>query len=138
MTDESEISKAARDAFVHGMGMMRDGKHVPVGDVYMTAKEAAADDLVKRLLIAADRADTVFDPDFALPWREATACIEQQKKRIEELEAALHLGIDMREKQKAYFKRRFQDVLLDCKKAESAFDKAAIAALGEKKDDASA
>ena len=89
MTDESEISKAARDAFVHGMGMMRDGKHVPVGDVYMTAKEAAADDLVKRLLIAADRADTVFDPDFALPWREAAACIEQQKKRIEELEAAL-------------------------------------------------
>jgi hypothetical protein len=54
--------------------------------------------------------------------------------RIEQLEAALRLGIDMREKQKAYFKRRFQDVLLDCKKAESAFDKAAIAALGEKKD----
>ncbi len=50
-------------------------------------------------------------------------------------ERALRLGIDMREKQKAYFKRRFQDVLLDCKKAESAFDKAAIAALaGEKKD----
>ena len=89
MTDESEISKAARDAFVHGTGFMRDGKHVPVGDVYMTAKEAAADDLVKRLLIAADRADTVFDPDFALPWREAAACIEQQKKRNKELEAAL-------------------------------------------------
>jgi hypothetical protein len=53
--------------------------------------------------------------------------------RIEQLETALRLGIDMREKQKAYFKRRFQDVLLDCKKAESAFDKAAIAALGEKK-----
>jgi hypothetical protein len=48
-TDESEISKAARDAFTHGMGMMRDGKHVPVEDVYMTAKEAAAEDLVKRL-----------------------------------------------------------------------------------------
>jgi len=53
-------------------------------------------------------------------------------------ERALRLGIDMREKQKAYFKRRFQDVLLDCKKAESAFDKAAIAALGGTKDDASA
>lgn len=60
--------------------------------------------------------------------------IEQLTERNKKLEAALHLGIDMREKQKAYFKRRFQDVLLDCKKAESAFDKAAIAALGEKKD----
>ncbi len=40
------------------------------------------DDLVKRLRIAADRADTVFDPDFASPWREAAA-------RIEQLEAAL-------------------------------------------------
>jgi hypothetical protein len=37
----------------------------------------------------------------------------------------------MREKQKAYFKRRFQDVLIDCKKAESSFDKAASLALGE-------
>ena len=55
--------------------------------------------------------------------------------RIETLEAALQLGIEMREKQKAYFKRRFQDVLLDCKKAEQAFDKAVRAALaGEKKD----
>jgi hypothetical protein len=47
------------------------------------------DDLVRRLRIAADRADTVFDPDFASPWREAAACIEQQKKRNKELEAAL-------------------------------------------------
>ena len=39
------------------------------------------DDLVKRLRIAADRADTVFDPDFASPWREAA-------DRIEQLEAA--------------------------------------------------
>jgi hypothetical protein len=54
--------------------------------------------------------------------------------RIEELEAALRLGVDMREKQKAYFKRRFQDVLLDCKKAERDFDVSALAALREKKD----
>jgi len=55
--------------------------------------------------------------------------------RIETLEAALQLGIEMREKQKAYFKRRFQDVLLDCKKAEQDFDKAVRVALaGEKKD----
>jgi hypothetical protein len=46
-------------------------------------------------------------------------------------ERALRLGVDMREKQKAYFKRRFQDVLIDCKKAESSFDKAASLALGE-------
>ena len=38
------------------------------------------DDLVKRLLIAADRADTVFDPDFASPWREAAACIKALKQ----------------------------------------------------------
>jgi hypothetical protein len=49
MTDESEISKAARDAFTYGTGFMRDGKHVPMEDVYMSAKDAATDDLVKRL-----------------------------------------------------------------------------------------
>jgi len=65
----------------------------------------------------------------------AADIIEDQQKRIEELEEALRLGVDMREKQKAYFKRRFQDVLLDCKKAERDFDVSALAALGEKKDD---
>jgi len=64
----------------------------------------------------------------------AADIIEDQQKRIEQLEAALRLGVDMREKQKAYFKRRFQDVLLDCKKAERDFDVSALAALGEKKD----
>ena len=61
--------------------------------------------------------------------------VEEAADRIEQLEAALRLGVDMREKQKAYFKRRFQDVLLDCKKAERDFDVAARAALGEKKDE---
>ena len=84
------------------------------------------DDLVKRLSGIADVLTDLF-PEFS---KDINAAAD----RIEQLEAALHLGIDMREKQKAYFKRRFQDVLLDCKKAESAFDKAAIAALGEKKD----
>jgi len=55
--------------------------------------------------------------------------------RIEQLQAVLRLGVDMREKQKAYFKRRLQDVLLDCKKAERDFDVSALAALGDKKND---
>lgn len=122
MTDESEISKAARDAFTYGTGFMRDGKHVPLKDVYMSAKDAATDDLVKRL-----RAE---DPECGL--RHSLAM--EVADRIEQLQAALRLGVDMREKQKAYFKRRFQDVLLDCKKAERDFDVAALAALGEKKD----
>ena len=76
------------------------------------------DDLVKRLRVFAE-----LDPDLA-----------EALDRVEELETALRLGVDMREKQKAYFKRRFQDVLLDCKKAERDFDVSALAALGEKKD----
>jgi len=60
---------------------------------------------------------------------------KKYKGRIEQLEAALRLGVDMREKQKAYFKSYFQDLLLDCQKAERDFDVCALAALGEKKDD---
>jgi hypothetical protein len=81
------------------------------------------DDLVKRL-------------------RELTQCLDvdlaigaEAAARIEQLEAALRFGVDMREKQKAYFKSYFQDLLLDCKKAERDFDVSALAALGEKKDD---
>jgi hypothetical protein len=50
-------------------------------------------------------------------------------------ERALRLGVDMREKQRAYFKSYFQDLLLDCQKAERDFDVSALATLGEKKDD---
>jgi len=83
------------------------------------------DDLVKRLREVGNKNGLMYaDYDTTI----------EAADRIEQLEAALRLGVDMRDKQKAYFKRRFQDVLLDCKKAESAFDKAAIAALGEKKD----
>lgn len=57
--------------------------------------------------------------------RKLASALESCMRRIEELENVVCLGVEMREKQKAYFKRRFQDVLLDCKKAESAFDKAA-------------
>ena len=52
--------------------------------------------------------------------------------RIEALEAALRLGIDMRDKQKAYFKDRSKENLIASKQAEAAFDRAA---LGEKKDE---
>jgi len=52
--------------------------------------------------------------------------------RIERLEAALRLGVDMREKQKTYFKDRSKENLIASKQAETAFDRAA---LGEKKDD---
>jgi molybdenum cofactor biosynthesis enzyme MoaA len=131
MTDD-EISKAARDAFTHGTGFMRDGKHVPMENVYMSAKDAATDDLVKRLR---EYCDGNFIPCLVNDLMDAAANrIEAQDKRNKELEAALRLGVDMREKQKAYFKRRFQDVLLDCKKAERDFDVSALAALGEKKD----
>jgi hypothetical protein len=68
-------------------------------------------------------------------YRNGVSETTEAADRIEELEAALRLGVDMREKQKAYFKRRFQDVLLDCKKAERDFDVSALAALGEKKDE---
>jgi len=51
--------------------------------------------------------------------------------RIERLEAALRLGVDMREKQKTYFKDRSKENLIASKQAETAFDRAA---LGEKKD----
>ena len=166
MTDESEISKAARDAFVHGTGFMRDGKHVPLDNVYMTAKEAAADDLVKRLLIAADRADTVFDPDFASPWREAAACIkalEKKNKLLEQTQASYTLaglGIDVvaaynsgLEALKAGCKeerlraeraeKRIKELEAALRKIEEKYwypstAEIARAALGEKKDDASA
>jgi len=133
MTDD-EISKVSRDAFTYGTGFMRDGKHVPLEDVYMTVEDVVTDDLVKRLLDSAQAWDSQGECGLATLEREAAYCIKDQQKRIEQLEAALRLGVDMREKQKAYFKRRFQDVLLDCKKAERDFDVSALAALGEKKD----
>jgi hypothetical protein len=99
------------------------------------------DDFVKRLR------DPVKDDDIEMLAWEAANEIERLRMVLDagggrywegrclQLEAALRLGVDMREKQKAYFKRRFQDVLLDCKKAERDFDVSARAALGEKKDE---
>lgn len=48
--------------------------------------------------------------------------------RIEALEAALKLAIEMRAHQKAYFKDRTKDALIDSKMAEAAFDRAALGA----------
>jgi hypothetical protein len=78
------------------------------------------DDLVKRLREVKDW------------WREPGRTAEQAADRIEELEAVLRLGVDMREKQKTYFKDRSKENLIASKQAETAFDRAA---LGEKKDD---
>jgi len=78
------------------------------------------DDLVKRLREVKDW------------WREPGRTAEQAADRIEALEKALRLGVDMREKQKTYFKDRSKENLIASKQAETAFDRAA---LGEKKDD---
>jgi len=73
MTDDDEISKVARDAFTYGTGFMRDGKHVPMENVYMTAKDAATKDLVTRLRIGAPTIEKCYEA----------------ADRIEQLQAAL-------------------------------------------------
>ena len=103
------------------------------------------DDLVKRLNIAADRADTVFDPDFASPWREAADCIEdlqrnrqhwqdayvlktkheiEVRERNKELEAALRVAAGYISTKEGHTDQHPQDV----------YDWIVSAALGEKKN----
>jgi hypothetical protein len=82
-----------------------------------------SDDLVKRLLNLKFKYGVMF-------WDYEV--IDAAADRIEALEAALRLGVDMREKQKTYFKDRSKENLIASKQAETAFDRAA---LGEKKDD---
>lgn len=60
MTDD-EISKVARDAFTYGAGFMRDGKHVPMENVYMSEKDAATKDLVTRLRIGAPTIEKCYE-----------------------------------------------------------------------------
>jgi len=83
------------------------------------------DDLVKRLR------DTGEGDMYLAPYT-TKVLIDTAADRIEALEAALRLGVDMREKQKTYFKDRSKENLIASKQAETAFDRAA---LGEKKDD---
>jgi len=86
MTDESEISKAARDAFTYGTGFMRDGKHVPMENVYMSAKDAATEDLVKWARACANGCATMKSKsgDYGL--------FDDLADRIEVLEEALRLA----------------------------------------------
>ncbi len=84
------------------------------------------DDLVKRL-----RFGVALDEQGDVSWCNQEA-MHNAADRIEALEAALRLGVDMREKQKTYFKDRSKENLIASKQAETAFDRAA---LGEKKDD---
>jgi ribulose-5-phosphate 4-epimerase/fuculose-1-phosphate aldolase len=51
--------------------------------------------------------------------------------RIEALEKALQMAVEMRALQKTYFKERTKEALIASKQAESAFDRAAL----EGKDD---
>jgi ribosome recycling factor len=80
------------------------------------------DDLVKRLR------------DYAEQWKVSTFpnIADEAADRIEALEKALRLGVDMREKQKTYFKDRSKENLIASKQAETAFDRAALRG---KKDD---
>ena len=82
------------------------------------------DDLVKRLR------DTGEGDMYLAPYT-TKVLIDTAADRIEALEAALRLGVDMREKQKTYFKDRSKENLIASKQAETAFDRAA---LGEKKE----
>jgi hypothetical protein len=97
------------------------------------------DDLVKRLLIAADRADTVFDPDFASPWREAADRIEDLQRNRQHWQDAYVLKtkheIEVRERNKELeaalrFYAEYQPAF-----SHQDFRAVARAALGEKKDD---
>ena len=83
------------------------------------------DDLVKRLR------DTGEGDMYLAPYT-TKVLIDTAADRIEALEAALRLGVDMREKQKTYFKDRSKENLIASKQAETAFDRAALRG---KKDD---
>lgn len=84
------------------------------------------DDLVKRLQY------TVQHGIFQAMEDGKYAGLDEALRRIEALEAALRLGIDMRNKQKAYFKDRSKENLIASKQAELEFDRAA---LGEKQSE---
>jgi hypothetical protein len=76
------------------------------------------DDLVKRLRDGwtEDGVSNEFDEDVLLISAD----------RIEELEAALQLATEMRVMQKAYFKDRTKDALINSKMSEAAFDRAML------------
>jgi hypothetical protein len=71
------------------------------------------DDLVKRLREGACLHNQL----------EAYDLTTEAASRIEELEAALQLATEMRVMQKAYFKDRTKDALINSKMSEAAFDR---------------
>ena len=79
-----------------------------------------SDDLVKRLRNRADRC-------MKYGYEEHAKTDTEAAERIEELQAALEEAVEMRALQKAYFKERKKDALIDSKLAETAFDRAAQA-----------
>jgi hypothetical protein len=84
------------------------------------------DDLVKMLR---DDAKMQLSVDYDT---ERAAMFENKAAdRIEKLQAALQLAIEMRLTQKLYFKARTPDLLINSKMCEAAFDRAIV----EKKDD---
>jgi hypothetical protein len=84
------------------------------------------DDLVKMLR---DDAKMQLSVDYDT---ERAAMFENKAAdRIEKLQAALQLAIEMRLTQKLYFKARTPDLLINSKMCEAAFDRAMV----EKKDD---
>lgn len=74
------------------------------------------DDLVKRLREGACLHNQL----------EAYVLTTKAANRIEELEAALQLATEMRVMQKAYFKDRTKDALINSKMSEAAFDRAML------------
>lgn len=107
MTDD-EISKVSRDAFTYGTGFMRDGKHVPLEDVYMTVEDVVTDDLVKRLREdAIDHRDVAgccdCDPKDTRNWRHALN-VEEAADRIEQIKELYLEYVDLAEERAARIK----------------------------------
>jgi len=80
------------------------------------------DDLVKRLR---KRQEFEFiDGHKRVEWQDDDAL--EAADRIEELQVALQLAIEMRLTQKMYFKARTPDLLINSKMCEAAFDRAIL------------
>jgi len=102
MSDD-EISKAARDAFTYGTGFMRDGKHVPMEDVYMTAKDKMTDNFPNQLRRQFPIDMVLQNPGLVMALYvnerdHAADIIEDQQKRIEKLEYFLKVRDDFLDK----------------------------------------
>ena len=59
--------------------------------------------------------------------------LKRLRAENEKLKAALRSGVEMRRRQKVYFKERTSERLVESKQSEASFDRLAAEALGEKK-----